>query len=204
MSVRHHLHSVLLGTLALASCSADPATNEQVATPVTNQTYASPNLAGGSWSGVFAEPKAAIDKFSRIGLRPGPYEKKGAEWRSEAVPTAMTDPSSPNAVVAQFTATGGEQVLSKIAFTLVEPQMSNDQQARDQFDGWMKQALSQLGVTGGDTAVKAIHGEKPLIGKLKGGADYAIVRTTTPKERRLAVTFSNAAAIAPGNDAKTS
>lgn len=194
---------LLLAALAAAGCSTEPAANEQAAAPVANESYVSPNLAGGSWSGVFADPKSALDKFGSIGLRPGPYEKKGAAWRSDAVPTAMTDPSSPSPVVAYFTASGDQKALKEIAFTLVEPQMSNEQQARDQFDAWMKQALAQLGVSGGDTAVKAIHGEKPLAGKLKDGADYAVVRTTTPKERRLAVTFSNASAKANGTDAKT-
>ncbi|WBH16136.1 hypothetical protein [Sphingomonas radiodurans] len=194
---------MLSAALAVAGCSGEPAANEQAAAPQTSQTFASPNLAGGSWSGVFSDPKTSIDKFGRIGLRPGPYEKKGGEWRSEAVPTALTDPSATNPVMAHFTASGDEKALNKVEFRLVEPQMANDQQARDQFDAWMKQALSQLGVTGGDTAVKAIHGEKPLVGKLKAGADYAVVRTTTPTERRLTVTFTEAAPISGATDATT-
>jgi hypothetical protein len=197
---------LLSAALVVAGCSPTPVGNDSAVVNETigNHGFVSPNLAGGTWNGVFGDPKVSIDHFSRIGLRPGPYEKKGGEWRSEAVPTAMSDPSGPHPVMAYFTATGDERTLNKIEFALVEPQMSNDQQARDQFDTWLKQALTQLGVSGGDTAVGAIHGEKRLSGKLKTGADYAVARPTTAKERRLVVTFTRAAPILNGTDAATS
>ncbi len=183
----------LLAALALvAGCSGAPASNEAAIAneAMGNETYVSPNLAGGSWDGVFGDAKASIDHFGRIGLRPGPYEKKGAEWRSDATPTALTDPSGKNVVMANFAATGTETALTKVEFSLTEPQMSNDQQARDAFERWVSQALGQLGVTGGDTAVKAIHGQKAMQGSLKGGANYTVKRATTPTERLLTVTFT--------------
>ena len=200
---------LLSAALVVAGCSGAPVGNDTLASNAAgneggNDSYVSPNLAGGTWNGVFGDPKTSIDNFSRIGLRPGPYQKKGAEWRSEAVPTAMSDPSGPHPVMAFFTAIGDEQTLNKIEFALVEPQMSNNQQARDQFDRWLKQALTQLGVSGGDTVIGSIHGEKRLTGKLKTGADYTVARTTTPKERRLVVTFTRAEPILNGTDAATS
>ena len=186
---------LLLAACAAAGCGGAPGGNDQAAEAgnalaEANSSFASANLAGGSWDGVFADPQASIDKFNRLGLRVGPYAQKGDVWRADAVPVAMTDPSAPNTVQALFTATGSEAALDRVTFTLVEPLAANDQQARDQFEAWMKQALSQLGVTGGDTAVAAIHGQKRLAGSLKGGADYAVTRETTPTDRRVAVTFS--------------
>ena len=192
---------ILLAALAAAGCSGTPAGDETVlANAVGNDTFVSPNLAGGSWDGVWKDPAKSIENFRSIGLRPGPYEKKGDVWRSDAQPTPLTDPSSPDPVMAYFTATGEEKTIDTVAFTLVEPQMSNDQQARDAFDEWVAQALNQLGVTGADTAVKAIHGQKRLEGQLKGGADYKVTRATDGKERRLAVTFTRAAPILNGTD----
>lgn len=192
---------LLLAACAAAGCSGAPGGNDQAAAvaddavAAANSSFVSPNLAGGSWAGVFADPQSSIDHFNRIGLRVGPYEKMGDSWRAEAVPTAMTDPSAPNLVQALFTAAGSENALQRVTFTLVEPIAANDQQARDQFDAWMTQALSQLGVPGGDTAVAAIHGQKRMTGALKGGAEYAVTRGTTPTERHVAVTFSRAAPI---------
>lgn len=197
---------LLAGALAVAGCSGTPAGNE---TAIANaldgnvtdgDSFVSPNLADGSWEGVWKDPAKSIENFSRIGLRPGPYEKKGEVWRSDAEPTPLTDPSGDHVVTAYFAASGDEELLDKVAFTLVEPQLSNDQQARDQFEKWVTQALTQLGVTGGDTVVKAIHGEKRMEGKLKGGADYAVTRETNAKERRLTVTFTRAAPILNGTD----
>ncbi len=196
---------ILLGALALvAGCSGVPAANEQAVANevIANDTYVSPNLAG-SWDKLFGEPKASIDSFSRIGLRPGPYEKKGGEWRSDATPTPLTDPAGKDVVVANFAASGTETAITKVEFSLTEPQMSNDQQARDAFDKWVSQALSQLGVTGGDTAVKAIHGDKRMTGSLKGGADYVVARTTTAKERLLTVTFTPTETISDGKTSGT-
>ena len=195
------LSILLAAVLAAAGCSGAPADEEAaVVNQAGNDTYVSPNLAGGSWAGVWNDPRQTIDHFSRIGLRPGAYEKKGEVWRSDAQPTPMTDPSVPNPVMAYFTATGDEKMIESVSFTLVEPQMSNDQQARDQFERWMSQALNQLGVTGGESVVKAIHGEKRTRGKLKGAADYAVTRETDARERRLIVTFSRAAPILNGTD----
>ena len=193
---------VLAAALALAGCSGTPAGNDAAVANEAdgNDTFVSPNLAGGSWEGVWKDPQQSVEHFGRIGLRPGPYEKKGDVWRSDAQPTALTDPSSANPVMAYFAAEGDEQTLAKLVFTLVEPQLSNDQQARDQFEKWVTQALTQLGVTGGDTVVKAIHGEKRMEGKLKDGADYAVARETNAKERRLMVTFTRAAPILNGTD----
>ncbi len=193
--------SILLAALAVAGCSGAPAGDQTaLANVIGNDTFVSPNLAGGSWEGVWKDPQASIENFSRIGLRPGPYEKKGDVWRSDAQPTPLTDPSGDHVVTAYFTASGDEESLDKVEFTLVEPQLSNDQQARDQFEKWVTQALTQLGVTGGDTVVKAIHGEKRMGGKLKGGADYKVTRETNAKERRLAVTFTRATPILNGTD----
>ena len=186
-------------TLALAGCSGAPAGTD-TAEAAYNNSFVSPNLAGGTWQGVFDDPASSIDHFARIGLRPGAYEKVGGEWRSEAVPTAMTDPSAPNRVMAMFVAAGGEKKLSRVTFTLVEPLASNDQQARDQFDKWMSQALTQLGVAGGDQAVKAIHGEASATGKVPGGARYAVDREPTDKDRLLAVTFTPGDPILNGTD----
>lgn len=165
-------------------------------TPSPSPSYTSPNLSGGSWEGVFADPKRVLPILGRLGLRPGPYEKKGDGWRSDAPPTPLTDPSAPDVVTAQFAATGGADRIDTIAFNLVEPAMSNDQRARDAFDKWIRQVLGDLGVTGADSAVAAIHGDKRMAGQLKGGADYRVTRTTTPKERRVAVTFTRSAAMA--------
>jgi hypothetical protein len=196
---------LVLAALAAVGCTGAPGANDFAANEQApaRGSYVSPNLAGGTWSGVFANPAKSIDNFSRIGLRPGPYEKVGDEWRSEATPTALTDPSFPQPVMARFTAVGDEDTLDRISFMMIEPASSNDQQARDQFDAWMKQALSQLGVTGGDTAVQAIHGRKPLKGSLKAGADYDVTRDTTATERRLAVTFSRARPILNGTQPTT-
>lgn len=195
---------LLSAAFVVTGCSGTPEANQQAAANdvIANESYVSPNLAGGSWNGVFADPAKSIDNFARIGLRPGPYTRKGAEWRSDALPTALTDPSGPHPVMANFVASGDEKALAKIEFSLTEPQLSNDQQARDAFDRWISQALGQLGVTGGDTAVKAIHGEARAAGSLKGGANYAVTRTTDSKARRVVVTFTPTDAIsdekAPG------
>ncbi|QNE30842.1 hypothetical protein F1C10_01895 [Sphingomonas sp. NBWT7] len=196
---------LLSAALAAAGCSGAPGAGEQAATDKAagKTAFVSPNLAGGTWSGVFANPQKSIDNFSRIGLRPGPYEQKGDEWRSDALPTALTDPSAPDPVMAHFSAAGDKGSLERVAFVLVEPARSNDQQARDQFDAWMKQALAQLGVTGGDTAIEAIHGRKRPTGSLKAGANYAVQRETTPRERRLTVTFSRAKPILNGTEPAT-
>lgn len=190
-------HAIFLSAaLTMAGCSGAPVANEQAATaPEAKPSYTGANLAGGSWEGVWGDAARSIDHFGRIGLRPGAYQQTAGGWRSEATPTALADPSGPAPVMAYFVASGDAKTLDKVAFTLVEPAMSNDQQARDQFEQWMKRALTELGVTGGDTAAKAIHGEKRLTGKLKGGADYAVTRETNAKERRLAVTFTRAAPI---------
>ena len=188
-------------TLALAGCSGTPVGNETASVDaVGNGSFVSPNLAGGPWQGVFDDPATSIDHFARIGLRPGAYEKVGSEWQSKAVPTAMTDPSAPDPVMATFVAAGDEKKLSRITFTLVEPLQSSDQQARDQFDKWMGQALTQLGVAGGDEAVKAIHGVARPEGKVPGGARYAVNRKTTDKDRLLAVTFTPGNPILNGTD----
>jgi hypothetical protein len=163
--------------------------------PTASATWDGPKLAGGSWAGVFTTPATAIDLFGRIGLRPGAYRQAGTTWESRAVPTPLTDPSARDVVVADFVASGTRARIDTLAFTLHEPAASNDQQARDQFEQWIAQALAQLGVTGGDTVTKAIHGQKPLSGQLKGGADYRVTRTTTPKERLTAVTFTRSASI---------
>lgn len=197
---------LLLAACAAAGCSGAPGGNDQTsanAAEPANGSFVSANLAGGSWNGVFADPQTSIDLFNRIGLRVGPYEKTGDGWQAEATPTAMTDPSAPNPAQALFTAAGSDEALQRVTFTLVEPLASDDQQARDQFDAWIKQALSQLGVSGGDVAVAAIHGQKPATGALNDGAHYAVTRETTPTARRVAVTFSRAAPISNGTAAAT-
>ena len=57
-------------TLALAGCSGAPAGND-TAEAAYNNSFVSPNLAGGTWQGVFDDPASSIDHFARIGLRPG-------------------------------------------------------------------------------------------------------------------------------------
>ena len=190
----------LSAALALAACSQQGAGGNETTQAVTNApapeaspTWKSPNLAGGSWNGVFAEPAKVLEILGRIGLRPGPYEKVGGQWRSVATPTPLTDPSGPHPVVATFVASGDANRLDRIEYALHEPTLSSDQQARDQFDRWVKQSLEQLGVTGGETVVKAIHGTNARFGSLKGGADFKVERTTTPEERRLTVTFTRSA-----------
>ncbi|MBW6528860.1 hypothetical protein KZ813_18630 [Sphingomonas sp. RHCKR7] len=184
---------LLAATLAVAGCSR-PAADQAPANDTAAVTEPSgPNLAGGSWDGVFTDPGVALDRFGRIGLRPGAYEKRGSVWRSEAAPTPMSDPQGKHPVMAYFTASGAADRLDRIEYRLAEPTAANDQLARDSFDKWVAQSLQQLGVAGGESAVAAIHGTKRAAGQLKGGADYAVTRTTTPKERLLAVTFTRSA-----------
>ncbi|MBB3345594.1 hypothetical protein [Sphingomonas sp. BK069] len=184
---------LLAATLAVAGCSK-PAADQAPANDTASAAEPSgPNLAGGSWDGVFTDPGVALDRFGRIGLRPGAYEKRGSVWRSEAAPTPMSDPQGKHPVVAHFTASGAADRLETIEYRLVEPASANDQLARDSFDKWLAQSLQQLGVSGGDSALAAIHGTRRATGQLKGGADYAVTRTTTPKERLLAVTFTRSA-----------
>lgn len=189
---------LLLVAAASAGCSrpvADEGANNAVAAEnaTAEEAFHSPNLAGGSWNGVFTDPKVALDLFGRIGLRPGPYERQGDGWRSVATPTSMSDPSGAAPVVAHFTASGTERRIERIEYRLVEPTAANDQLARDAFDRWVSQSLVQLGVSGGDTVLAAIHGTRRAKGQLKDGADFAVIRTTNPKERLLTVTFTRSA-----------
>lgn len=199
---------LFMAALAAAGCSetgdAVPGAGASpTPSPSPSPTYVGANLASGSWDKVWGDPAAMLTYLGRLGLRPGPYEQHGDRWRSEAEPTTLTDPSMPDVVKAYLTVSGTKDRLDTLVFRLVEPQMSNDQKARDAFDQWVKQPLDQLGVTGGDTVVQAIHGDKAARGLLRvtagsdrPGARYHVTRETTQKERRLTVTFTRADATA--------
>jgi hypothetical protein len=193
--------AVLLA-LAAAACGQQSAGNAQAPandvaaatpSPTPSASWTGPQLAGGSWDGLFAEPKAVLDIFARVGLRPGAYEKAGDRWRSVAIPTPMNDAFGPAPVMATFVASGDAKRIDRLEYGLIEPMRANDQQARDAFDKWLAGSLAQFGVTGGEAAVGAIHGTRAFIGHLRDGADYKVVRTTTDKDRRVTVIFTRSA-----------
>jgi hypothetical protein len=142
----------------------------------------------GGWATVFGDARGSLDLLGRLGFRPRPYEEKGGNYVSVATPTPMSDPSAKPANIANFTATGDAKTLNSIAFSL-DLVGGDETSAKTQFERWIAQAMSQLGVPGERQVAAAIKNEAPVAGDV-AGASYAVTRTPIDGGRRLVVTFS--------------
>jgi hypothetical protein len=170
--------------LALVGCgkpAPEHAARQQSVKPL-------PPVIKGGWATVFGDASGSLDLLGRLGFRPGPYERKSANYVSVATPTPMSDPSAKPVNVANLTATGDAEKLDSLAFSL-DLVGGDEKSAKSQFERWIAQAMSQLGVPGESQVIAAIKKETPAAGDVSG-ASYAITRTPIDGGRRLMVTFS--------------
>lgn len=188
---------LLLPALALAGCHKAPhkPTNEEMG--VTNATTIVPT----GWASVFGEPKAAIDAFGRVGLRPGSWQQTGPEsYGSTSLPTLMSYTGAEHPNSSLFLLRGDASQVTSVIYRLDLTDPKNEEFAKEQFHQQLHLTLQKVGLPGEDAVSPAIDTEKPANGTIDG-ANYSVgteTLTGAAKGRRITITFTRPQAEAPG------